>query len=94
MELKKIEDNEKRLIVEFDGETIAFVNMIKDKLWEDPAVKEAAAIMEHPYLSKPKILVETSRSSPEVALGKATEKLLDETEEFKGKFKDALKKLI
>lgn len=92
MELKKIEDNGKRLIIEFDGETIAFANMIKDKLWDDSSVKEAATIQEHPYLSKPKILVETSRGSPQTALEKVTEKLLDETKEFRDKFKDALKK--
>ena len=92
MELRKVEENEKRLIIEFDSETIAFANMIKDKLWEDSSVKEAATIKEHPYLSKPKILVETSRGSPQTALEKATEKLLEETKEFREKFKDAIKK--
>ena len=92
MELKKIEDNGKRLIVEFDEESIAFANMVKDKLWEDASVKEAAAIREHPYLSKPKILVETSRGSPQTALEKTTEKLIDEAKEFGEKFKDTLKK--
>lgn len=92
MELKKLEDNGKRLIVEFDSETIAFANMVKEKLWNDPSVKEAATIKEHPYLSKPKILVETSRGSPQTTLEKASEKLMSEIEEFKTKFKDALKK--
>ena len=92
MELKKIEDNGKRLIIEFDGETTAFANMIKDKLWDDSSVKEAATIMEHPFLSKPKILVETSRGSPQTALEKTTEKLVDEAKEFREKFKGALKK--
>ena len=92
MELKKIEGSEKRLLIEFDGETVAFANIVKAKLGEDPCVKEAATIKEHPYLSKPKILVETSRGSPQTALEKATEKLLDETKEFREKFKDALKK--
>ena len=92
MELKKLEGSEKRLLIEFDGETVAFANMIKDKLWEDPSVKEAATIKEHPYLSKPKILVETSRGSPQTALEKAADKLMAETKEFRDKFKDALKK--
>lgn len=92
MELKKLEESEKRLIVEFEDETIAFANMVKDKLWEDPSVKEAATIKEHPYLSKPKILVETSRGSPQTALEKTSDKLLGETKEFRDKFKDALKK--
>ena len=92
MELRRVEDTGKKLIVEFDGETIAFANMIKDKLWEESSVKEAATIKEHPYLSKPKILVETSRGSPQAALEKATEKLANEAKEFRDKFKDALKK--
>ncbi|MBI1978843.1 MAG: DNA-directed RNA polymerase subunit L [Candidatus Aenigmarchaeota archaeon] len=92
MELKKLEDTGKRLIAEFGEETIAFANMVKDKLWEDPSVKEAATIMEHPYLSKPKILVDVSRGSPQAALEKAAEKLSDEAKEFADKFKDALKK--
>ncbi len=92
MEIKKLSENARRLVVEFENETVAFVNMIKDKLWEDSSVKEAATIREHPYLSKPKILVETSRGSPQTALEKATEKLMEEAREFKDKFKDALKK--
>jgi len=91
MELKKVEGSEKRLIVEFDGETIAFANMVKDKLWEDASVKEAATIQEHPYLSKPKILVETSRGSPQTAFEKAAEKLIAEAKEFKDKFKTGSK---
>lgn len=92
MELKNFEDIGKRLIIEFNDETIAFAHMIKDKLWDDPSVKEAAVVREHPYLSKPKILVETSRGSPKTALEKTSEKLLEEAKEFKEKFKDALKK--
>ena len=92
MELKKLEDNGKRIIVEFEDETLAFVNMVKDKLWEDSSGKEAASIMEHPYLSKPEILVETSRGSPHVALEKAADKLTEEAKEFKDKLKESLKK--
>ena len=92
MELKKLEDDGKKLIIEFQDETVAFANMVKDKLWEDSSVKEAATIKEHPYLSKPKILVEVSRGSPQTALEKTTEKLLEETKEFGEKFKGSLKK--
>lgn len=91
MELKKLEENGKRLTVELEDETLAFANMIKDKLWDDAGVKEAATVQEHPYLSKPKILLETSRGSPHDALEKAAEKLLDDAKEFKDKLKEALK---
>ncbi|MBI2543332.1 MAG: hypothetical protein HYW24_04045 [Candidatus Aenigmarchaeota archaeon] len=91
MELNKVEDNDKRMIVEFEDESIAFANMVKDVLWEDASIKEAAVIREHPYLSKPKILVVTSRGSPKTALEKATGNLLDKTKEFKEELKGALK---
>lgn len=89
MELKKIEDNGKRMLVELEDETIAFANMVKEKLWDDSSVKEAAVIREHPYLSKPKILVEVSRGHPKAALEKATEKLMAEAKEFREKFKSS-----
>lgn len=92
MELKKIEDSGKRIIVEFNDETLAFANMVKDKLWEDSSIKEAASIMDHPYLSKPRILLETSRGSPQAALEKAAEKLEAEAKELKDKLKESLKK--
>lgn len=90
MELKKIEDTGKRIIVEFQDETIAFANMVKEKLWEDSSVKEAAVIREHPYLSKPKILVET-KGHPKAALEKAAEKLISDAKEFREKFKESKK---
>ncbi len=92
MELKKIEDSGKRIIVEFNDETLAFANMVKDKLWEDSSIKEAASIMDHPYLSKPRILLETSRGSPQAALEKVAEKLEAEAKELKDKLKESLKK--
>lgn len=92
MKLRKLEENGKRMIIEFEDETIAFANMIKDKLWEDSAVKEAATIREHPYLSRPKILIEVSRGSPQDALEKAAKKLLNESAELEEKLKMALKK--
>lgn len=66
--------------------------MVKDKLWEDSSIKEAASIMDHPYLSKPRILLETSRGSPQAALEKAAEKLEAEAKELKDKLKESLKK--
>lgn len=92
MELKKIEGNDKKLLIEFPDETSAFVNMIKEKLWDDSSVKEAATITGHPYLSKPRLHLETSRGSPHTAIEKVGEKLLADASELKEKVKAALKK--
>ncbi len=92
MELKTVKEDEKKLIVELKGETIGFAHMLKDELWKDANVKEAAAIKEHPYLSEPKILVAVSRGSHKTALEKVSDRIADQVKEFGEKFKDSLKK--
>lgn len=92
MELKKIKEDDKTLLLEVSGETYTLTNAVKDYLWDDKSISESAQIKEHPYLSQPKIFVKTSKGTPVTALEKATEKLIEDTKEFKQKFKDALKK--
>ena len=92
MELKKLKEDDKTMLVEVVGESFTLTNTIREYLWDDKSVSEAAQIKEHPYLSQPKIFVKTDRGSPVTALEKATEKIIEDTKEFKQKFKEALKK--
>ncbi|MBI4010415.1 MAG: DNA-directed RNA polymerase subunit L [Candidatus Aenigmarchaeota archaeon] len=92
MELKKLKEDDKTMLVEVVGESFTLTNAIREYLWDDKSVSEAAQIKEHPYLSQPKIFVKTDRGSPVTALEKATEKIVEDTKEFKQKFKEALKK--
>ncbi len=92
MELKVVKQGEKKLLLELNGETIAFAHLLKDELWKDGSISEAAAVKEHPYLSEPKVLAVTSRGSPKSALEKASERIVEQTKEFREKFKEALKK--
>jgi DNA-directed RNA polymerase subunit L len=92
MELKKIKEDDKTLLVEVKGETFTLTNAIREYLWDDKSISEAAQIKEHPYLSQPKIFVKTYRGSPVAALEKAADKIVEDAKEFKQKFKDALKK--
>ena len=92
MELKKVKEDDKTLIVETIGETFTVTNAIREALWDDSSVSEAAQIREHPYLSNPKIFVKTSRGSPLVALEKAAEKIEAQAKEFQELFKKELKK--
>ena len=91
MELKKIKEDEKTLLLEVGGESFTLTNAISEYLWDDKSVSEAAQIKEHPYLSKPKIFVKTDRGSSVTALEKATEKFIEDAKEFKQKFKEATK---
>jgi DNA-directed RNA polymerase subunit L len=92
VELKKIKEDEKTLLLEIPNETYTVTVALRDELWSDKNVSEAAQIKEHPYLSQPKIFVKTSRGSPRVALEKAAERTAEQAKEFKEKFKAALKK--
>ena len=92
MNLKVVKEEDKTLIVEIPNESISFANLIKSELWDDPNVREAAYIKEHPYLEEPKVFVKTSRGKPQTALEKAAKRLITQAETFREEFKKALKK--
>jgi DNA-directed RNA polymerase subunit L len=92
MELKIVKQDDKTLEIEIKGETVALTNLLKHELWQDKNVEEAAQLREHPYLAEPKIFVKVERGSPVTALEKAAERIENQLEEFKEKFKAELKK--
>ena len=92
MELKAVKQDEKTLMLEIKGETIALTNLVRQELWNDKSVDEAAQIKEHPYLAEPKIFVKVDRGAPVTALEKASERIESQLNEFREKFKTALKK--
>jgi DNA-directed RNA polymerase subunit L len=92
MELKEIKSDTGLLELEVKGEEVGFVNLIKEELWNDKQVNEAAFIKEHPYMTEPKIYVKMKgRADPKVALRKAQKRLLVKLKDLKGEFQRALK---
>jgi len=91
MELEVVKEKEKILTLEIKGETVGFTNLIRKELWADKSVSEAAQIKEHPYLEEPKIFVKVSRGMPISALKKASDRIINQLDEFREKFKAALK---
>ena len=92
MELKKVKEEDNKALVEAVGETFTVTNAIREELWEDNSVSEAAQVREHPYLSNPKVFVATKRGSPIIALEKAADRLVEQSKEFTAEFKKSLKK--
>lgn len=92
MELRVVEEDEKKLVLEIEGETFTLTNMLREELWSDKSVAEAASIKRHPYLDQPKILVKVYRGNPKNALEKAASRIVDKSKDFKEEFKRALKK--
>ncbi|MEM7821557.1 MAG: RpoL/Rpb11 RNA polymerase subunit family protein [Candidatus Aenigmatarchaeota archaeon] len=91
MELKKVKEEEKTIVLEMVGESLTLANLIREDLWKDENVTEAAYIKEHPYLSEPKIFVKVNRGNPINALEKACNRIISQLNEFREKFKEALK---
>jgi DNA-directed RNA polymerase subunit L len=91
MELKIVKEDDRILFLEVPGETYTLTNTIRESLWEDKNVSEAAEVKEHPYLSQPKIFVKVTKGSPREALEKAAERIAEKAREFGEEFKKALK---
>lgn len=79
-----MEESKNRIIVEIVGESHAFCNALRKELWEDKHVKIAAYNIEHPYVSNPKMIVETDgQEKPKAALLKAAERIRDNSDKLK-----------
>ena len=63
MEFKIIENKKNKLLFELVGFDHTFWNHLRDELWNDSDVKISAYKTEHPLVSVPKFLVETSKTS-------------------------------
>lgn len=92
MEVKTIKQDKDMLLVEVKGDTIGFANLIREELWNNKDVDEAASIKEHPYLEEPKIYVKTKSGKPKKALEDAAVSLQRKIKELKNEFEIALKK--
>ena len=83
MEVKKIKDENGILMLELEGESKNFANLLREELWNIDGVKEAAFFREHPELDNPKLFIKMEKGSPKKALEKAISNLMKKLEELK-----------
>lgn len=87
MNVKPIKKDKDLLLVELDGESMGFANLIREELWNDKNVSEAASIKEHPYMSQPRIYVKMKgKSNPTSALKSAAKRVGVKVTELKKDF--------
>jgi len=91
MEVKVIKKDKNLLEVELRGESVGFVNLIKEELWNDKDVDEAAYVKEHPYMSEPKLYVKTKEKEPKKVVENALKRIQSQLKELNGEFSRALK---
>jgi len=88
MNIKVLEDKKEKLLLEFEDETETITNLLATQVWKEGG--EAAAIREHPFIEKPRLIV--MGKNPKRALKKASVALEEQCDEFKEEFRRALEK--
>ena len=73
--------------VEIKGEDHTLANYLRKELWQDKDVKVAGYNVEHPLVSSPVLIVETSKTSPRKALLSAVDRLEKKNAELLVKLK-------
>lgn len=81
MELKVLEEDKSRLLLQIKGEDHTLCNVLKDELWNDKNIKASAFRIKHPLVGIPEILSETNgKEDPRKALINAAKRLEKEFE--------------
>ena len=87
MKIEVLEDEKDTLKIEIhDNQTL--VNLINENLWQQK-VDMAAYKIDHPYLSKPVLIVKSK--NPKKSLLDATEQVIEDVKELKKKLSAELK---
>ncbi len=86
MELKIIEQTEKKLVIDIVGEDHTFCNALKDELAQDENIKFASYRIDHPLLGTPRILIEMKKGEPIKALQGAAKRLKKNLEKIREEF--------
>ncbi len=75
MKIHVINKDENYLEFEIEGEDSTFPNALRDVLLRDDEVEFVSCTVEHPILSRPKVVLRTKGKKPLTALKEAVKKL-------------------
>lgn len=89
MKLVALERTNEKISLEVRGETHTFLNLLRENVWKAGG-KQASYVIEHPYLSEPKLTVRVK--NPKKILDKAVQMIIDQTKEFEREFKRVSKR--
>lgn len=90
MEIRTIDSSKEILEIEVLGENETLLNPLKVKLLADEDVELAEYIIEHPFLSTPKVYIRTKKGEPIAALKRALKSLQKEYKDFETALEDAV----
>ncbi len=91
MKIKVLEAAKNKLEIELEGETHTLANLLREALHKDKDVKVASYVIDHPYLSNPRLYLASNTDAKE-ALLRTIEFLKDQLKEFEKAFDNELQK--
>jgi len=86
MEIKVLENEKNKIVVEIIGEDHTLSNALRKELWNDKNVDVAGYNIEHHLISNPILVVDGK--NPKKSLLDAVKRLKDKNSELKNKIKD------
>lgn len=91
MELRALSLTDREMEIEVLGENETFLNPIKQRLLADKDVDIAEYVIEHPFLSIPRVYFRTKGGAkPQVVLKRTIKALLKDYKDFEDSFQRAL----
>jgi len=86
MEVRLLSKEDKSIRVEVIDENETLLNVLKERLLQDPDVDVASFIVGHPLLDQPQFVLRMRKGKPEAALRGATKVVRDELDKFETDF--------
>ncbi|MBI2971926.1 MAG: hypothetical protein HYY37_05895 [Candidatus Aenigmarchaeota archaeon] len=88
MKITVLENEKDKLKIEVDG-SLTLVNLLNENVWKQSGVDVSSYKVEHPYLTKPVLLVRSK--NPKKALLDAAAQIVDDIEELRRKVEKEFK---
>ena len=84
MEIKVLEEDKNKLMIEISDEGHTLCNALKEELYNDKSVKAAGYNIRHPLFGKPNFFVDTEgRENGREAMEEAAKRLKKESDKFR-----------
>ncbi|MEM5798576.1 MAG: DNA-directed RNA polymerase subunit L [Candidatus Aenigmatarchaeota archaeon] len=87
MEIAILEETDNKIVIEVRGEDHTLLNILREACWQEGA-EQASYMIEHPYMSQPKLIV--YGKNPRKIVMSAAQAVINLAQEFSTEIKKAI----